>query len=334
MISLQTYYLGLNLKNPIIVSSSGLTSNLNSIKTLEQNNAAAIVLKSLFEEQIKAETNSIIEKSDTSYPEAIDYIRDYSKQNLISDYLKLIETTKKSVSIPVIASINCISNGGWIDFAKKIENAGADAIELNINILPIEINLLSAHYEEIYIDILKKIKSQITIPVSLKISNYFTNILNITNKLILNGANGIVLFNRFYQPDININDLSFTSSEIFSNSNDYSQTLRWIGILSGKISNIDLAASTGVQSGETAIKMILAGAKAVQVCSTIYKNGIRQIQIMLNDIEKWMSKNHYNTIEEFRGKMNYKNISNAQEYERMQFIKYFSLNNKHNESIL
>lgn len=325
MANLETTYLGIKIKNPIVVASSGLTSTLNHIIQVEKANASAAVIKSLFEEQINNSAEHLLETSDLSYPEAMSYIKEYSIDYLISNYLTLISDAKNAVKIPIIASINCASSGAWIDFAKKIQEAGADAIELNINILPLDINQPSSHYEDIYIDILKTIKKNITIPVSLKITSSITNLVHFSHQLAKNGVDGIVLFNWFYKPDIDISNMSFISAEVFSNNTDYTNSLRWIGIISSKVKNIDLIASTGVHTGESAIKMILAGAQAVQICSTIYQNGMEQIKRMTDDIEKWMDEKQFKSLADFRGKMNYDNISNAAEYERMQFIKYFSL---------
>jgi dihydroorotate dehydrogenase (fumarate) len=328
MANLQVRYLGLKLKNPIIISSSGLTGSLSNIVKLENANAGAVVLKSLFEEQIENISDHIAESSLSDYNDSYNYLKQYSKDNLISDYLKLIQDAKRNITIPVIASINCYSTGSWLEFAKQIEDAGADALEINLYIFPVDFHLPPSHYEEIYLDIIKNIKNHISIPLALKISSSFTNLLYFTNKLVSNGARGLVLFNRYYQPDINIHDMSFVSSEIFSHKSDFYQSLRWTGIISGKLSNIELAPSTGIHDGETAIKFLLAGAQAVQVCSVIYQGGYGQVQTILDDIEKWMIEKKYNSIEEFRGKLNYKNIKNSQEYERNQFVKYFSLNEK------
>ncbi len=322
MAKLQTSYLGITLRNPIIVSSSALTNSVEKIKKLEEKGAGAVVLKSLFEEQINYETSSLLQHK--RYPEAADYILNYAKQNTLKEYLDLLENAKKAVSIPVMASINCVSDKDWTSYAKEFEEAGADALELNIHIVVSDRDLPSADIEKKYIDILKKVKSKVNIPIAAKIGYHFTNIGNIVDKLNAYGAEGVVLFNRFYEPDIDIEDMKFTSAEIFSNPSDIRNSLRWIGILSALIPNVEISASTGVHDGKAAIKMLLAGAQTVQVCSTLYKNGIDELSKIIQEISDWMDRKNYERIADFRGIMNYKDIENPSIYERSQFMKYFS----------
>lgn len=322
MVSLQTNYLGLKLKNPVIVSSSGLTDSVEKIKKIEDYGAGAVVLKSLFEEQIRFESGTMIDSS--YYPEAMDYISSYVKNNSITEYLKLIEGAKKTVNIPVIASINCVSASEWVSFARDIESSGADAIELNIFIVPTEPNKTSEKYESLYFEIIEKIKSKITIPVSIKIGSHFTNLINLVQNLYYRGTAGVVLFNRFFSPDIDIEKMKFTTSDVLSSPSDIRQSLRWVGIISGMTDKIDIAASTGIHDGKAALKHILAGAKAVQICSVLYKRGLPELHTIIHFIEDWMKKKNINSIEEIRGKMSYKNISDPSVYERAQFMKYFS----------
>ncbi len=322
MISLKTKYLGLELKNPIIVSSSGLTNSVEKIKKLEENGAGAVVLKSLFEEQIVHEAQKLSETSD--YPEADDYVNFYVRNSSVNDYLKLIEGTKKEVAIPVIASINCVSSEEWIEFASKIQDAGADALEINVFYLPKDFDSKADVYESTYFELATKIKEIITIPVAFKLGNNFTNLLRVVNQLYIRKVDGVVLFNRFYAPDIDIKNNKIVSAEVFSSYADIRQSLRWVGIVSGKIDKIDIAASTGIHSGEAVIKQLLAGATVTQICSVLYKNGSGYIKQILNDIEQWMKTNNYNSIDEFRGKMSYKKIADPTVYERAQFMKYFS----------
>jgi dihydroorotate dehydrogenase (fumarate) len=322
MISLSTSYLGINLKNPIIVGSSGLTNSVAKIIRLEEAGASAVVLKSLFEEQIRMEAGSML--MGTNYPEAEDYINNYTRNNKVDQYLKLIEGSKSSVAIPVIASINCLSSNEWISFAQNIQEAGADALELNVFIMPDNIYENGDRIEQLYIDILDGVNQRVTIPVSVKLGNHFTNIPAFVNKLYGRGAKGVTLFNRFYSPDIDIESMNFTSAEVFSNSSDIMHSLRWVGIVSSLVDKIDICASTGVLDGEAVIKQILAGVKAVQVCSALYKNGPGYLTKMLDDVKKWMEKNNFSDISQFRGRMSYKNISNPAVFERAQFMKYFS----------
>jgi dihydroorotate dehydrogenase (fumarate) len=322
MVNLHTKYLGLELKNPLIVSSSGLTSSIEKLKKIEKCGAGAAILKSLFEEQINFEASKLLNFND--YPEAADYIENYSKSFSLDNYLNVIEEAKKTISIPVIASINCIDEVEWIDFAKKIENAGADALEINIQIIPTDRNLSSAKVEEQYFNIISKVNKIIKIPFSVKIGYYFSNLLYFIDQIAANGAKGVVMFNRFYEPDIDIDNLSIKSAEVFSNANEYKNTLRWIAIASASIKNFDFSASTGIQDGKSAIKMLLAGASTFQVCSVLYKKGVEEIQNILAFITDWANRQSYSSIEDFRGIMNYKNIENPSTYERVQFMKYFS----------
>jgi dihydroorotate dehydrogenase (fumarate) len=322
MISLTTNYLGLSLQSPLIVSSSGLASTVDKIRHFEELGAGAIVLKSLFEEQINYEAGSMVENGLS--PEAHDYITRYSKASALENYLKLIEEAKKVVKMPVFASINCMSVNEWVSFAKDIEMAGADALELNVFFVASDLGESSEKLENHYNDIIVKVRSVTRLPIAVKIGYYFTNLVNMVNNLYVRGANAVVLFNRFYEPDIDIERMQLTTAGVFSKPADIRQTLRWIGIVSDKVSKIDLAASTGVHDGKAAIKQILAGAKAVQVCSVLYEKGNEQIKIMNEEIRQWMIRKNYTGIEDFRGKLNYKSIADPSMYERSQFMKYFS----------
>lgn len=322
MINLETNYLGLQLRNPIIVSSSGLTNSVSKIQNIEQNNAGAVVLKSLFEEQIGYETSELTKYSD--YPESADYIKDYVRNNSVDDYLQLIKEAKDAVDMPIIASINCVSADEWMDFASNIENAGADAIELNINIVPTERDMSSAKLEDTYFHIIRKIKKKVKIPIAVKIGCHFTNLVAFVDMLYASGADGVVLFNRFYEPDIDIERLKIVSAEVFSTPANIRQSLRWVGILSAKIANVQISASTGIHDGEAVVKQLLAGSTSVQVCSSLYKNGFERLIDMIDYLKTWMDKKGYNKISDFNGLLNYSNLSNPAQYERSQFMKYFS----------
>ena len=322
MISMETNYLGLTLKNPIIIGSCGLTNSYEKIKEFDNMGAGAVVLKSLIEEQINLEAGSMIQEQ--SHSEADDYILSYTKSKTIDDYISLIEKCKKNITIPIIASINCISSSDWVQFAKRIEDAGADALELNLFYLPMDKNAKAEDFENIYFELVSKIKKDIKIPISIKLSPYFTNVLNMVNRLHNADVKGVVLFNRFYEPDIDIERMEFRSAEVFTSANAIRQSLRWVGIISSKINNIDIASSTGVHSGEAAIKMLLAGATVVQAASVFYKNGAVYVEKMLKDMESWMRRHNYKNIQEFRGKMSYNQFDDASYYERSQFIRYFA----------
>ncbi len=322
MAELSTTYLGIKVKNPLVASSSGITSTLEKIKELEDMGIGAVVLKSLFEEQIMMESSQLSFSSD--YPEAGDYIRNYTREHSIDAYLDLIRQAKELTSIPVIASINCVSADEWAQFGKNIQEAGADAIELNVYFLPTNKNKPSVEYENLYFDISGELKKHVNLPLSIKLGHQFTNLAGLVNRLYATGIAGFVLFNRFYQPDIDIEKMKIASAEVFSSPSDLRYPLRWTGILYDKVPKADFAASTGIHDGEAAIKLILAGAKVTQVCSTLYKNGIKQVKNILHELENWMDTNGYHKIDQFRGKLSYKNIEDPQLYERAQFMKYFS----------
>ena len=325
MADISTKYLGLNLKSPIIVGSSGLTSSVDNIIEYEKQGAGAVVLKSLFEEQIMLEVSHALgqDLSANQYPEAMDYISNYSRSGSIDKYISLIRESKKVVEMPVIASINCYSPAEWTNFARKIQDAGADALELNIFVLPADALATADQLEKQYFNILDKVLRQVSIPVVLKISSYFSGLANSAQKFAWAGAKGLVLFNRFFSPDIDIEDLEVKATHVFSSPDEIFMPLRWIALISGKV-NCDIAGTTGVHDAQGMIKLMLAGAKAVEVVSTIYKNGSSQIAVMNADLEHWMSEHDYSSTGDFVGKLSYKNASNPVAYERVQFMKHFA----------
>lgn len=325
MANLSTSYMGLELKNPIIVGSSGLTNSVENIVEIEKNGAAAVVLKSLFEEQINHMINKTMHSQvdNFSYPEAEDYISNYSKHNDVDNYLALIRSAKKKVSIPVIASINCVSSTDWIAFAKKIQDAGADGLELNIFILPSDPKRDGTQNEAEYFEIIEKVKKEVTIPIAIKVSTYFSGLANTALKLSWTGVKGMVLFNRFFSPDIDIDNFKVTATNVFSHPEELATSLRWVAMLSSRL-HCDIAASTGVHDGTAVIKQLLAGAKAVQLSSVLYKKGFEVIGEMLNDMEAWMQKHQFETTADFIGKMSIKEVDNPAAYERVQFMKHFS----------
>ena len=326
MFDISTKYLGLNLKNPIIVGSSGLTGAVKSIKQLEENGAAAVVLKSIFEEEIIFEFEDVLKKIDSKgyhNLEDFDYYDFELKAKKINKYINLIEECKQTVSIPVIASINCLYSHEWSFFSKQLENAGADALELNMFFLPSDLKLTAEEIEEKYYKIIEKVKSNISIPLTLKISYYFSNLGQMIQKLSNTGIAGLVLFNRFFSPDFDINTFKILPTHVLSTPSDLANSLRWIAIMSERV-NCDLAASTGIHDGEGVIKQLLAGANAVQVVSTLYKNGKSHLQVMIKTLQDWMHGKGYTSIDQFRGKMSQAKSSNPAVYERAQFMKYFS----------
>ena len=325
MANLTTKYMGFELKNPIIVGSSGLTNSIDNLKLAEKNGASAVVLKSLFEEQIKneaAKTMSLNEDN-MAYPEAQDYISNYTRDNDVDNYLKLIKEAKSSLSIPVFASINCVTSFEWIDFARKIEEAGADALELNVFILPSDPKKTANDNEAVYFEIVEKIKKEIKIPISLKLSYYFGGLANTLLKLSWTGIDGMVLFNRFFSPDIDIDKFKITPTNVFSTPDELATSLRWVAMLSDRL-HCDIAASTGVHDGSAVIKQLLAGAKAIQISSVLYKKGFEQIKDILQEIEEWMEKHEFKSTDDFIGKMSLKETDNPAAYERVQFMKHFA----------
>lgn len=319
----QTRFAGLELNNPIIIGSSGLTNTVEKNKELEKAGAGALILKSLFEEQIEMQSGALLDKHE-NYPEAEDYIFNYVKSNQISNYLQLIQESKQQCTIPIIASINCYKEDSWIDFAHQIERAGADALELNIFALNTERNSSKDSLEDIYLKITKKVKETIGIPVIVKMSKYFSHIVNLIDRLIGVGMDGVVLFNRYFQPDININNLQVCSGSLFSAPTAIADTLRWTAIASGKIPDVSIASSTGIHDWEDVVKCLLCGASAVEICSTVYLHGNEIIAAMKRSMEEWMHGLNFQSIAEFQGKLNYREIQNPSLYERSQFMKYFS----------
>ena len=321
MINLSTEYAGLKLRNPLIAASSGLTNSIKKIKQLEKAGVGAIVLKSLFEEQIDSHSEKLNLTSD--YPEASDYINAYVEMNHVEKYLDLIRDAKSACNIPIIASINCYKVARWIDFAKSIEEAGADALELNIFLINTG-EFGDRYLEESYIKIVREVKKEISIPIIIKMARTVSNLPGLVEKLEALGVSAVVLFNRFYQLDIDINAMEITSGPVFSHPEDFSETLRWTAITSGYVPDMNIACSYGVHKWEDNIKGLLAGATAMQLCSVLYEKGLEIVPEMITCLEEWMSQNNYKSIDEFRGKLSYSNIPDPALYERAQFMKYFS----------
>jgi dihydroorotate dehydrogenase (fumarate) len=325
MVNLTTKYMGLTLKNPIIAGSSGLTNKLSDIVELEAQGAGAIVLKSLFEEEIINEAHDNINKMQASgfiYPETMDYFDFDEMEDPIANYLKLISDAKKAVKIPIIASINCVTSNKWPEFAKRIESAGADALELNVFALPTDLDRTAEENEKVYFDIVSKVTGLVSIPVSIKISQYNTALGSFIKRLSDTPIKSIVLFNRFYSPDFDIHNFDFNSTTVFSTPAELSLPLRWVAIMANRV-NCNLAASTGIHDGYGVVKALLAGADVVQVASTLYRNGFGHIGVMLKQIDEWMSEKGYKSIDDFKGKMSQSKSHNPAAFERVQFMKFF-----------
>lgn len=318
---LKTRYMGLELKNPIIVSSSKLTSTIDNIRKCADQGAGAIVLKSLFEEQLMADADKLMDRDEKYfwYPEAVDFINTHSKDYGVKQYLELLQEAKKYTTIPIFASINCTTPNEWPKFAKTLEEAGADGIELNISIIPMNGEISSLKVEDTYIEIIKEVKKYTSLPISVKFGPLFTNPVNIIQRMDEAGADGLVIFNRFYRPDIDIDSESLVHNNILSGPEEMTQSLRWVSLLSDKV-NCDVAANTGIHDATGMIKQLLGGADAVQICSTLYSNGISYIDTMLQDLKEWMEKQDYTSINDFKGKIARDN-EHAAAFARVQFMK-------------
>jgi dihydroorotate dehydrogenase (fumarate) len=324
MTNLNVKYLGLDLKNPIIAGSCGLTNSIENLKAIEAAGAGAVVLKSIFEEEIYLEFAHEFSKlgpMDNNL-EFLDYYDYEIKKDNLKRYLNLIREAKKELSIPVIASINCVTTQEWGFFAKKVEDAGADAIELNMFILPTNLSQTSQDNESIYFDIISRIASKVNIPISLKISSYFSNLGGIIRDLSFSEIKGLTLFNKFYSPDVDINHQKIITTDVLSHDSDYKNTLRWIGMMANRV-NSDLSASTGVHNWQTVIKMLLVGATTVQIVSALYQDGFTSITKIVQHLEKWMEEKGYENIADFRGKLSMDNSTNLAEFERVQFMRNF-----------
>lgn len=321
MVNLATKYMGLNLKNPIIVSSCSLTHSAEGVKRCADAGAGAVVLKSLFEEQINADVKALSDSTVTQYhAEEWDYIQRMGLEMNADEYLTIIEESKQKTDIPVIASLNCISSDRWTQFAKYLEKVGADAIELNIAVMPREFDEDPDKIEQHIYKIISTVKQEVNIPIAVKLGPYFTSMPRIAKGARKAGASALVLFNRFYQTDIDINKLTHESKNKYSTPAEMSNTLRWISLLYQQI-GCSLVGNTGIHDGEAVIKQLLVGAKAVEICSTLFVNGMGQINLMLEDLQYWMQEKGYETIDDFRGRMSHKNSKQPEYFERQQYIK-------------
>ncbi|MCX6138498.1 MAG: dihydroorotate dehydrogenase-like protein [Ignavibacteriales bacterium] len=321
---LSTTYLGLTLKNPIVPSASPMSRTVASIKSMEDFGASAVVLYSLFEEQIRHETkelNHFLDYGSESFAEAVSYFPDHKEYYLgPEEYLEHIRKVKAAVSIPVIASLNGSTVGGWTEHAARIQEAGADALELNIYYIPTNPDTTGGYVEQLYLEILQAVKSKVTIPVAVKLSPFFSSLANMAKRLDENGANGLVLFNRFYQPDINLEALEVEPSVVLSSSDALRLPLRWVAILHKNI-KADLAATTGIHTAEDVIKITMAGASVAQVCSTLLRYGPKRIAEILNGIEQWMEEHEYESLTQMRGSMSHKSVANPSAFERANYMK-------------
>ena len=303
-------YLGLDLKSPVVVSSCSLTADVDKVKEMESCGAGAVVMKSLFEEQIRGEVE-FMASAGHSWPEMDDYLHAYIRSNSIAQYTEKVRALKQAVSIPVIASINCYSPGEWVEYARQIETAGADALEINLYDLALDPRTSPASIEDG------------KIPVAVKIGPHFTSIVNFVDRIASAGAKGVVIFNRFFTPDIDLEKFCLVPAAPLSHEGEYAEILRWTAILASAVKNVDIATTTGVHSAESALKMILAGADTVQVCSVIYKHGPAVIKEFNEKIAAFLEKNNVESLSQIRGRLSYSTIPDPAMYERVQFMKTF-----------
>lgn len=322
MANISTRFFGLNLKSPVIAASSSMTGHTEQVLKLADAGAGAVVLKSIFEEEIYAELQEELSLRDDlhSDPEYLDYFDYVIKDENIKKYLKLIADVKAKTSVPVVASVNCITSSDWVLFARKIEEAGADALELNMFVYP-DSEKYGENSDQVYFETISKVLQVVKLPVTVKISPYFSNLPGFVKQLSKTGIAGITIFNRFYSPDIDVQSQTIGMADVLSSPSDYILPLRWTGILSGTM-DCDLAATTGIHTAETALKFILAGASAVQVASILYHDGPVAISKMNQEISDWMDQKGYTSLDEFKGSLSQKN-SSVKGWERVQFMKYF-----------
>ncbi len=321
---LTTKYLGLKLRSPLVVSASPLSEDIDNLKRMEDAGAAAVVLYSLFEEQLKQdrlELNKNLQQGTDSFAEALTYFPEPDEFKLGPDeYLRHIWRAKEATRIPIIASLNGSSAGGWVEYARLIQKAGADALELNIYYIPTDLNLSGEIVEDTYLNILRAVKAEVTIPVAVKLSPFFSNFANMAKRLDDTGADGLVLFNRFYQPDIELESLEVRPNILLSTPMAMRLPLRWIALLHGKL-NASLAATSGIHRASDVLKMLLAGADVTMLCSTVIRHGIPQIAMIERDLTDWLKEHEYESVSQLKGSLSQKNCPEPAAFERAQYMK-------------
>jgi dihydroorotate dehydrogenase (fumarate) len=322
---LTTKYLGFDLKNPIVPSASPLSKSIDQAKKLEDAGAAALIMYSLFEEAITAETetmNRFLHQQDTGFAEADDgFLPDWQDFSTgLEQYLDNLRQLKEALDIPVIASLNGVTPGGWIEHAKELQQAGADALELNVYYVAADINQTGTQVEDRYLSLLRDLRQHISIPINMKLSPSFSSVGNMVTRLAAAGADGVSLFNRFYQPDINIDSLRLQPSLHPSTSAEALLAMRWIAILYGRIDGLSIGATGGIHTAEDAIKLLLAGTDAVHLCSTLLKNGAPQIARILEGLTNWMDDQSFESIADVRGRVSALAVSNPAEFERANYV--------------
>jgi dihydroorotate dehydrogenase (fumarate) len=324
MIDLSTEYLGLKLRTPLVPSASPLSQEVSSIRRLEDAGASAVVLYSLFEEQLRQESVELdyrLSEGTDSFAESLTFFPQPTEFRVGPEgYLDLIRKTKESVKIPVIASLNGTTVGGWTQYAQQIQQAGADALECNIYYIPTDSNLSSAQVEQTYIEIVNSVKSAVTIPVAVKISPFFSNLANMAKRLDAAGANGLVLFNRFYQPDVDLEELEIKPNVLLSTPQALRLPLTWIGILYGRV-KANLAGTSGVHDAQDVIKLLMVGASVTMLCSSLLRNGINHIRTIEQGLKEWMEKHEYESAQQMRGSMSQLRCPDPGAFERAQYMR-------------
>jgi len=327
MPDLTTTYLGLQLKNPLVASASPLSKKMDSVRRIEDAGAAALVMYSLFEEQITHDSQELdhyLERGTHSFAESLSYFPDLNYLNLGTEpYLEHLHKIKQAVNIPVIGSLNGISSGGWIEYAHRIEQAGADALELNIYYLPTDPDITGAKLEEDYVQLVRDVRAKVKLPIAVKLSPYFTALPNLAKRIVAAGADALVLFNRFYQPDFDLEELEVVPNLVLSTSNELRLPLRWIAILYGRI-QADFALTSGVHNAQDVLKAMMAGANVAMMTSTLLENGVGRIMHILTDLQEWMEEHEYESIEQMRGSMSQRAVAEPAAFERANYIKALS----------
>jgi len=327
MIDLTTKYLGLTLKNPLVVSASPLSEDLGNIRRMEDSGASAVVLPSLFEEQIQVESNTLdqfLSQGTESFAESLTYIPNMAGYNLGPDgYLEHLRRAKQAVKVPIIGSLNGVSTGGWIGYAKKIEEAGADALELNIYFIPTDAEMSGGQVEQMYVDLVSQVKASIHIPVAVKIGAYFSSLPNTARRLDQAGAAALVLFNRFYQPDFDLENLEVVPNLILSTPHELLLRLNWVAVLYGKI-QADLAITGGVHTGLDVLKSMMAGARVAMMTSALLRNGIGHLATVQTELLKWMEEHEYESIHQMQGSMSQRAVADPSAFQRANYVKVLS----------
>ncbi len=324
MTDLSTTYLGLNLKNPLVASASPLSEKVETVRQLEEAGVSAVVMYSLFEEQIVRESlelDHFLSRDTDSFAEALTHLPDIGKYSLGPDkYIEHIQAIKEAVDIPIIGSLNGVSSGGWIDYAKKIQEAGADVLELNLYYLPTDTVLSGDEVEDAYVTTVKDVRAKISIPLAVKLSPFITSMPNFAKKLADAGADGLVLFNRFYQPDFDLEELEVVPNLVLSASNELLLPLRWIAILHGRV-DLDFALTSGVHTAEDLLKAMMAGAKVAMSTSALLKHGAGFATQLLEDLKAWMIEHEYDSIQQMQGSLSQESSGNEAAFERANYMK-------------